>query len=909
MKPFCLFFLLLSSSLLAQTPGAWALVQLSVREGLPDNNIFHTYKDSRGFLWISTQNGVSRWDGYEFKPYNYSPSDTNSLSGNWVYFTLEDRAGFLWFGTSGAGLCRFDPRTEHFERFPKTPRIGASGNDVVTCGLQDAAGILWLGTTNDGLRRFLPATRSATDFPSQKDALGTRRHTGPPSSHITCLLAENENTLWVGSAAGLSRFDKASSTFEYFLHDPKSATGPPHNFIIGLHRSKSGEIWVQTPQGWAKFDAQHNDFQRESAFPEVSPEAAKSRFSIDENISVWEATSGGVRHWRPHHNPFELGLNDRYPAEIFALKQIRNPLEHAGYLWVASEEGLFRAAIGGTKVEKLLPQGFHSLLADGPMLWAASKSEGLFGIETTTKTIQHYPAAPAGRGPSSNTPFVLSRDAWGRIWLGGNQVFDCFDPRTQIFSQPLAAQKKPNSSILSLCFDQQNRLWVGTYSEGIFVYCFDNQGNIAHSEQFRYDAKLPTSMSNDIVLAIWQDRRGDLWFGTDGGLNRLPAEWQSGQPAQFRRYLRSDGLADDKIMSIRDDAAGDLWVAHLSHGLSRLTPATGQVRTFGTADGLPSPLLYWTSAHRCPDEVLLFGTTGGLAAFHPDSLTAKNTVAPPIYFTDIQLFNEKIVIGGKDALLPESPIFAPRLVFSHEQNSLTFQFAALNFIHPESNRYAYRLEPLGQDWRALGTRHEVSFSHLPPGRYTLWVKACNNDGVWNEIGASLSFRIRPPWWQTPWAYALYTLVLGGGLWLIFRQQIRAAKRKFWQHFGPTLAATEAVKLPTGASSAELEFLQALYKVLENHLADEYFSVEQMAKSLSLSRTQLHRKVIEATGFSAGQLLQNQRLLRAQQLLTETNLSIAEVAFRCGFSDPNYFSRLFSKTQGLTPSEFAQQVRA
>jgi ligand-binding sensor domain-containing protein/AraC-like DNA-binding protein len=630
---------------------------------------------------------------------------------------------------------------------------------------------------------------------------------------------------------------------------------------------------------------------------------------MDENGSVWEATPQGLRHWQPRHNPFELGLNGRYPPEIFALKKIRNPLEHAGQLWVASEEGLFRAALNGTKVEKMLPQGFHALLADDPVLWAASKEQGLFRIEMATRATRHYPAAPAGRGPSSNTQFVMARDAWGRIWLGGHLVFDCFDPRSEIFSQPRGPQKNPNSSILSLHFDRQNRLWVGTYSEGLFVYFFDNQGNITNSEQFRYDAKLPTSISNDIVLAIWQDPRGDLWFGTDGGLNRLAADWQSGQPAPFRRYLRSDGLADDKIMSIRDDAAGNLWVAHLSHGLSRLTPSTGAVRTFGTADGLPSPLLYWTSAFQRPDRVLLFGTTEGLAAFHPDSLIAKNTVAPPVYFTDIQLFNEKIEVGGKGALLPESPIFEPSLNLSHAQNSLTFRFAALNFTHPESNRYAYRLVPLDQDWRALGSRHEVSFSHLPPGRYTLRVKACNNDGVWNETGASLAFRIRPPWWQTPWAYALYAVSLGGGLWLFFRQQIRAAKRKFWQHFGRTLAATDAGKLSKGASGAEIEFLQTLYNVLEEHLADEYFSVEQMARLLSLSRTQLHRKVIEATGFSAGQLLQNQRLGRAQQLLAETNLSIAEVAFRCGFSDPNYFSRLFSKTQGLTPSEFAQQVRA
>ncbi|MFN0176368.1 MAG: helix-turn-helix domain-containing protein [Saprospiraceae bacterium] len=416
------------------------------------------------------------------------------------------------------------------------------------------------------------------------------------------------------------------------------------------------------------------------------------------------------------------------------------------------------------------------------------------------------------------------------------------------------------------------------------------------------------SISNDIILTIWEDRRGELWFGTDGGLNRLPAGWQPGLPARFRRYLRSDGLADDKIMSIRDDARGNLWVGHLSHGLTMLSPATNSVRTFGLADGLPSTLFYWTSAWQRPDGALLFGTTEGLVAFHPDRLIVKNTQAPPVYFTEILLFNKKFDIEKGELSLPASPIFAPNLVFSHEQNSLTFCFAALNYIHPERNRYAYRLEPLDADWSELGTRHEVSFSHLPPGRYTMRVKACNNEGIWNETGASIQFRITPPWWQTGWAYVLYTCLLGGGLWLVFKTQVRAAKQKLWLHFGQTLASVELTKLPNNSAS-EIEFLQRLYKLLEQHIADEYFSVEQLTKLLAMSRTQLHRKTIEVTGFSAGQLLQNLRLEHARLLLAESKLTVAEVAFRCGFSDPNYFSRLFSKTQGMTPTEFVQRLRA
>jgi len=908
--------------LFAQRVPGWEYTLKGVAEGLSDNNIFHIFKDSRGFVWISTQNGVNRWDGYEFNTYNYNPSDTNSLSGNWVNFSFEDRAGFLWFGTFGAGLCRFDPRRERFERFPKSERSGGLSSDVVTCAAQDAAGILWFGTANAGLVRFDPANQSFSSFPKaakfsnevSKAAFPTEQFSGPPSAHITSLLDDGEQGLWVGSAFGLSHFDKRSGMFEYFFHDPQNLRSLSDNFIISLHRSQAGDLWVRMPKAWVRFDAQHRDFQLEKQYPRIPREASQGHFWEASTGEHWQARDNGFQYWYPSKNPFELGLGERYPAEIFGLKKIRALLEHAGYLWVASEEGLFRSPLGGDVARpravphQVLPQSFHALLADGEALWAASKTNGLFRIEMPTGGIRHFPSAPDSLGPSSNSLFVMTQDAWGKIWLGGRNVFDRFDPKSGKFSASIASIKA-SSSILSLFFDRQKRLWVGTLSEGLFAYSFDDFGQIKGVEQFRYDPKDLNSISNDIILAIWQDSKDILWFGTDGGLNRLPAEWQSGQTARFHRYLRSDGLADDKIMSIRDDAQGNLWVGHLSHGLSSLSSATGLVRTFGLADGLPSTLLYWTSAWKRPDGALLFGTTEGLVAFHPDSLKPKNMQAPPVFFTEIQLFNKKMEIGRGAAHLPESPVFSPNLIFEHDQNSLTFRFAALNFIHPELNRFAYRLEPLDEDWHPIGTRHEISFSHLQPGRYTLRVKACNNEGVWNETGATLPFRIRPPWWCTPWAFAVYALLLGGGLWLAFLHQVRASKRKFWLHFGQTLAETDLGKLPKGASGVELEFLQTLYKVLEKHFADEYFSVEQMARELALSRTQLHRKTIEVTGFSAGQLLQNLRLEHALQLLAESNLNIAEVSFRCGFSDPNYFSRLFSKTQGMTPTEFSQRERA
>lgn len=903
----------------AQPRDGWEFAQLGVAEGLTDNNVFHIFEDSRGFVWVSTQNGLNRWDGREIRTFNYNPSDTNSLSGNWLNFTLEDRNGFMWFGTFGGGLCRFDPRLEKFVRHSKSDRAGALNSDVITCGLQDAAGMLWLGTADGGLNRYDPSSNTFSAYP-KPDGLSddnlqsvnaASRFDGPASNHITCLLEADANHLWVGTAFGLCRFDKRAGKFEYFLHDPQKPGSLPDNFVYNLHRSAAGDLWVKVPKKWVRFDNQQLEFQAETQYPGFPSDATQGRFWISPNKAVWQATEQGFRFWYNNPSPFRLGLGERYPATVFGLKKIRTLLEHAGFLWIASEEGLYRCALGTERLERFLPQNFHGLWSDGNLLWATSKGDGLFRIETATGAVRQYPANREGRGPGKGNLYAVTKDAWGQIWIGSNGVFDRFDPQKEYFSSYLnRISNKPNTpgSVLSLFFDRQNRLWIGTFTNGLYLFTFDATGQVVKTEQFQYDPKNPYSLSNDIVLAIWQDRQGALWFGTDGGLNRLPADRQPGKAAQFRRFLRSDGLPDDKIMSIRDDTHGNIWIGHLSHGLSRLNPATGELRSFGPADGLPSSLFYWSSACQRPDGVLLFGTTEGLVAFHPDSLRIKNKAVPPVYFTEILLFNKKIEIGSGQGKLPESPVFAPKIVLSHEQTSLTFRFAALNFIHPELNRFAFRLEPLDETWHDLGARNEVSLSHLPPGNYTLWVKAANNEGVETTTGASIQFRIRPPWWRTGWAYLLYALLSGTGIWLLFRAQVRAAKQRLWQHFGQTLANVESNNLPNNSGPA-FEFLRELYKLLEKHLADEYFSVEQMAKELALSRTQLHRKTIEVTGYSAGQLLQNLRLEHARHLLAETNLSVGEVAFQCGFSDPNYFSRLFSKTQGMTPTEFSQQARA
>lgn len=502
-------------------------------------------------------------------------------------------------------------------------------------------------------------------------------------------------------------------------------------------------------------------------------------------------------------------------------------------------------------------------------------------------------------GLSDNNIFHIFKDSRGFVWIAtqyGVNRYDGYEYRTFTY-HPSDSNSISENWVYFTLEDRAGYLWMGTYGGGLNR--FDPR-----TENFKHQSNNAASLNNDIILSIFENKKGDIWIGSDGGLNRLPAGWTFGEQPVFQRYMRSDGLGDDKIMSINEDANEHICISHPSHGLSKLSPQNDSIQRYTTADGLPSPLFYWTSVWKRPDRALLYGTTEGLVVFHPDSLKIQNRVAPSTSFTDILLFGQKIMIGGNSPKMLMAPAFAPTLSLKHDQNSLTFRFSALNFIHSELNRYAYRLAPLDATWRDLGTQQSVSFSHLPPGRYTLQVKACNNEGVWEDTGAVINFRIHPPWWLTAWAVLVYVSLLAAGVWWWFYRQLRASRQLLWEYINqaPTFANNAR---PHSLSGPEVEFLQKLYGELEKNLDNEYYSVEQLAKALTMSRSQLHRKVVEYTGFSSGQVLQHKRLGLARQLLTETDLTIAEIAFRCGYSDPNYFTRLFSKTQGVTPSEFAK----
>ncbi|MBD0260751.1 MAG: hybrid sensor histidine kinase/response regulator, partial [Cytophagales bacterium] len=303
-------------------------------------------------------------------------------------------------------------------------------------------------------------------------------------------------------------------------------------------------------------------------------------------------------------------------------------------------------------------------------------------------------------------------------------------------------------------------LWIGT--EGGLDALNLSTGTFQH---FRHDPKNPNSLSEDTVFSITEDATGNLWVGTfNQGLNRLDR-----QKGTFRRYRVQDGLPNNTIFSVLEDTYRNIWVS-TNRGISQFNPRTGRFRNFDVRDGLQANEFYLNAAFQNSRGQLFMAGINGFNVFHPDDIT-ENTAIPPVVLTDFKIFNKSVPVGktdGGELSLPTTITECREITIPYSSSVFSFEFAALNYLHPGKNQYQYKLEGLETDWVHSGDRRFVSYTSLDPDTYTFRVRGSNNDGVWNEAGVTLKITITPPWWKSWWAYVLDVLVAAGLLYLVFR---------------------------------------------------------------------------------------------------------------------------------------------
>jgi len=767
-------------------------------KSLSANFVNVIFEDSDGILWLGLRGGLNRYDPKteSFIHYRHDPDDLDSLSNDIVFAISEDKDGNLWVGTA-EGLDRFDPQLEEFAHYQHDPDDSTTlSHNAVRVILEDNEGILWIGTNGGGLNRFDPKKETFTAYRHNPDDSNTLAHDG-----INAMYQDDDGVFWLATwGGGLDRLefeeeDPLAPRFTHYKNDPDDPSSLSHNSLYNIHEDESGGIWIGTLGGGLnRFDRHTEQFSRFQNNPD-------DPYSLNHNTILsmagdragllWLGTAGGGVNI--------LDLEPKAFNHIYSIPGDTNSLSSNDVMGVHQDpDGVLWLGTGSGGLNKLDSEiqevSYYQPDPDNPVslshnsvrevtqdsqgiLWLATR-RGVNRFDPATGESTTYLSDPDD--PNSllhNSIYTVREIEDGSILVGTSFGVNILDPVTNEIStyhqnEEIAEILSSSEPVLSIKEDAQGVLWIATGGSGLIQ--FDPQEE--KITQYKHDPDDSSSLADNTIWNVLIDHLGTLWIGTSVGLDRFDRE-----TGEFVHFNEKDGFPPGGVASILQDdlseeAGGpNLWVSS-SSGLTRFNPETGTIHTYDVTDGLQSNAFGWSSAFKNENGELFFGGSNGLTSFFPEQIQ-DNPNAPPLIITNLELDNQAVTIEA-DGILSQAASFTDQLTLPHDARVFSFEFSALNYRAPEKNRYRYMLEGFDEDWTEVGSdRRLVTYTNLDPGEYTFRVLGSNNDGIWNEEGASLAITITPPWWQTLWFRVVTIVSVSGLVAFVFLEQRRRRQAK------------------------------------------------------------------------------------------------------------------------------------
>ncbi len=777
--------------------------KLSHEEGLSQGTIVSILQDSRGFLWLGTEDGLNRYDGNTFKVFKNNPDSADSLSHNWILSLYEDRSGVLWIGTFGGGLNRYDRTRQVFSFFLHQPGSpGSLSDNAVWCIHEDRQKRLWVGTDN-GLNLLDRQKGSFIHFKP-----GGRAGNVPGHNRIKSIHEDRNGRLWLGTlGGGLYLFDPQEQVFTRFSTGAGSSERRLDDTISSICETRDGLLWLGTDDGFIRFNPikkKYVPWKSNTFIPEEL--SSNPVFSIceDGKGTVWLGSYGeGVYKYERSNRTFVRYTSSHGAPGSISNNYIQSIYQDRGkVLWIGTDNGLNRfdprsRRFGGRHIEPVAgasaanseiwsiyktPDGplwvgtngvlyrvnrrtnqwrpvnisparskketncrIQTICEDrGGILWLGTDVSGVHCYDRGTRTVRRYPHNPGVPGSlGSNTVNKIFEARDGGIWIGTHNGLDKWEPGKKSFihyrRQPGNKNSLAANLIHTIYEDSSGGLWIGT---GKGLNRLDRK--TMSFKGWQKEAGNAKSLTGNHVSVIHEYPPGTLWVGTwGGGLNKLDRAKQG-----FTHYLEKDGLANDYIYGILHDKKGNLWLS-TNNGISKFDPAAETSRNYDVNDGLQSNEFNAGVYFQSNDGEMFFGGARGFNAFYPRAITDNNHI-PPVVVTAFYIRNEPVSIGGKSPL--KHNITETRaLVLSYKDRVFSFDFASLDFSNPGKNRYAFKMEGFDGAWNTRRAhRRFATYTNLDPGEYTFRVKGSNNDGVWNHKGVAIHITIIPPYWRTWW---------------------------------------------------------------------------------------------------------------------------------------------------------------
>lgn len=794
---------------------------LEVRDGMPSNQINSIYKDSRGFMWFGTASGLARYDGYRFKVFYSSDNDPASLPNSYIEKITEDGEGRLWIRTGESGYVIYNWDTEDFVRDVRSYMwdIGIDGTPRFV--FVDSRKNMWFAVDGKGCYRYRPGEKKAEVL-----SFGGK---GMPEGIVMDIVECKDGVVVVYDNGHVLCIDREEVKVKWELTDIMKEMGT-RTEIFFLYVDKDDDLWIYGAPGvWAynlpakKWRSQWNFSDRGQAHVVAIAQDRRGRiwFGKDQDgIDIWNKTTGETVSLT-YNVDDERGLPNNTINVLYE--------DEGGVMWIGTykkgvayyNEGIFKFSINRLGDINCLEE------CGNGCLWLGSNDAGLMHWNSLTDEKKIYTHSRAGNSIASNVIVTLLQATDGKLWIGtfweGLDCFDgkrfvnyrnrpgdenslannnvwalaedkdgniwigtlggglqCLNPKTGKFiTYTMGNSDLISNHISSICITRNNRLVIGTSSTGVAIMDLNTRkitnmvGNLSGNQRF----------SNQSINQVYEDSRGLIWIGTRNGLNLY-------NPKNDHLQIVSSGQDEAKeyIAGIAEDENKNMWMT-TANGVLNIIPSidtkTGDYAfhyyIYDDKDGLQGAEFNQRSIKRLTSGEIAMGGMYGLNTFSPNDIK-YNLTLPRVMFTGFQLFNEEIEIGkeyGGRVLLRESLNKVREIELDYKQNVFTVLFASDNYILPDKTQYLYKLEGFNEDWLSgMADMHRVTYTNLAPGTYMLKVKAINSDGYAGTEEASLKIIIRPPFWMTSWAYAVYALLLIGVLILARNAVLRRERNKF-----------------------------------------------------------------------------------------------------------------------------------
>jgi len=801
--------------------------RLSIEDGLSQTVVTAIVQDTNGYVWFGTQDGLNRYDGYQFKVFRRTPGQAeDTLLSDGILSLLVDRTGKLWIGTD-AGLNWFDDQTQTFKSavFP-----GENPNPTedyfIEALFEDRQGNLWISTFENGLLCINPKQGLLEKFDHRDEAF-----VAVIPGRISTFHEPNPGEIWLGHDHGVAIFNQAEKTWRP-LDTSQSQIQLPHDGrIFTMILDHENGIWFGGDYGLYHWDPASGVLQQpeDGRGNKLGPsQDTVWKLLEDREGAIWVGVMEGIFRISPDRSRQEYYRYDPLDPHSIGREMHKLFQDRSGVIWGGSySDGLIKLPAGNrhfvqyrhnpTLPNSLSGEAVRSMYVDqNNHLWAGTYEGGVSHYRPATDDFQQYSVdKDDSLGLPSDNILDITQTRDGRMWfatIGGVGILDLANQSwlmlTNEDDSPVALESNVYYSILQ---NREQEIWLGS-TTGLTV--LDKDLNLLKT--YKHSPDDPDSLIQNDVLDIWEDGKGRLWFATFGGLSMLQP--RSDRFINFKNDPDDNhSLSHNTILSFCEDRKGNIWVG-TSYGLCQYREETGDFVIHGVEESFPNMTIYgileddedhfWISTNagliqyhpdkktilafdvkdglqsnefnqggyaKDRDGRMYFGGINGITAFHPRDIEIDLT-PPQLIITDFLVQNEPVAPHLEKGPLKKAVHLTESITLPYRDYLFAFEFSSLNYNNPGKNRYAYKMEGLDENWVFTdASNRRATYTKLQPGRYRFRVKGSNPTGVWNEAGTEVQLRILPPFYRTWWAYVIYILSAAGLVFTMYTWRMRGVK--------------------------------------------------------------------------------------------------------------------------------------